>query len=132
MGPIRAKLLRAQSCSASPSGSQRISDGEFSDYDCEDGIGVISGELHASWKSSCATPSLCLTRTSCPDYRQNGRDFHSSTLSVPEQGLLANHSARSDMVRMRSRSPSQPPPHRYARVRLPGLAAYHCHYKSGF
>lgn len=27
------------------SGSQRISDGDFSDYDCEDGIGVISGEL---------------------------------------------------------------------------------------
>lgn len=25
-------------------GSQRISDSEFSDYDCEDGIGVISGE----------------------------------------------------------------------------------------
>ncbi|CAF89109.1 unnamed protein product, partial [Tetraodon nigroviridis] len=66
--------------------SQRISDGEFSDYDCEDGIGVIS------------------------DYRQNGRDFHSSTLSVPEQGILANHSSRSDLLRMRSRSPSQPPP----------------------
>lgn len=28
-----------------PAGSQRISDSEFSDYDCEDGIGVISGEL---------------------------------------------------------------------------------------
>ncbi|XP_029700399.1 regulating synaptic membrane exocytosis protein 2-like isoform X9 [Takifugu rubripes] len=73
------------------SGSQRISDSEFSDYDCEDGIGVIS------------------------DYRQNGRDFHSSTLSVPEQGMMGNHSSRSDMVRMRSRSPSQPPPQRYSR-----------------
>ncbi|XP_030003028.1 regulating synaptic membrane exocytosis protein 2-like isoform X15 [Sphaeramia orbicularis] len=72
------------------SGSQRISDSEFSDYDCEDGIGVIS------------------------DYRQNGRDFHSSTLSVPEQ-MMSNHCSRSDMVRMRSRSPSQPPPHRYSR-----------------
>ncbi|XP_056256265.1 regulating synaptic membrane exocytosis protein 2-like isoform X15 [Seriola aureovittata] len=70
------------------SGSQRISDSEFSDYDCEDGIGVIS------------------------DYRQNGRDFHSSTLSVPEQVMSSNHCSRSDMVRMRSRSPSQPPPHR--------------------
>ncbi|KAM9385907.1 regulating synaptic membrane exocytosis protein 2-like [Pholidichthys leucotaenia] len=68
--------------------SQRISDGEFSDYDCEDGIGVIS------------------------EYRQNGRDFHGSTLSVPEQMILSNHSSRSDMVRMRSRSPSQPTPHR--------------------
>ncbi|CAF92699.1 unnamed protein product, partial [Tetraodon nigroviridis] len=77
--------------------SQRISDGEFSDYDCEDGIGVIS------------------------DYRQNGRDFHSSTLSVPEQGILANHSSRSDLLRMRSRSPSQPPPQRYAPLRLPAV-----------
>uniref|UniRef100_A0A3P9C169 Regulating synaptic membrane exocytosis protein 2 n=1 Tax=Maylandia zebra TaxID=106582 RepID=A0A3P9C169_9CICH len=68
--------------------SQRISDSEFSDYDCEDGIGVIS------------------------DYRQNGREFHSSTLSVPEQVISPNHCSRSDMVRMRSRSPSQPPPHR--------------------
>ncbi|XP_047239287.1 regulating synaptic membrane exocytosis protein 2-like isoform X4 [Girardinichthys multiradiatus] len=65
--------------------SQRISDSEFSDYDCEDGIGVIS------------------------DYRQNGRDFHSSTLSVPEQVISSNHCSRSEMVR-RSRSPSQPPP----------------------
>ncbi|XP_034456388.1 regulating synaptic membrane exocytosis protein 2-like isoform X6 [Hippoglossus hippoglossus] len=71
--------------------SQRISDSEFSDYDCEDGIGVIS------------------------DYRQNGRDFHSSTLSVPEQVMSTNHCSRSDLVRMRSRSPSQPPPHRYSR-----------------
>ncbi|CAI5661220.1 regulating synaptic membrane exocytosis protein 2 isoform X15 [Oreochromis niloticus] len=70
------------------SGSQRISDSEFSDYDCEDGIGVIS------------------------DYRQNGREFHSSTLSVPEQVISPNHCSRSDLVRMRSRSPSQPPPHR--------------------
>ncbi|XP_023200360.1 regulating synaptic membrane exocytosis protein 2-like isoform X11 [Xiphophorus maculatus] len=72
------------------SGSQRISDSEFSDYDCEDGIGVIS------------------------DYRQNGRDFHSSTLSVPEQVISSNHCSRSEMVR-RSRSPSQPPPQRYSR-----------------
>uniref|UniRef100_A0A671UIC5 Regulating synaptic membrane exocytosis 2 n=1 Tax=Sparus aurata TaxID=8175 RepID=A0A671UIC5_SPAAU len=71
--------------------SQRISDSEFSDYDCEDGIGVIS------------------------DYRQNGRDFHSSTLSVPEQVMSSNHCSRSDLVRMRSRSPSQPPPQRYSR-----------------
>ncbi|XP_026205486.1 regulating synaptic membrane exocytosis protein 2 isoform X18 [Anabas testudineus] len=69
------------------SGSQRISDSEFSDYDCEDGIGVIS------------------------DYRQSGRDFHSSTLSVPEHVMSSNHCSRSDTVRMRSRSPSQPPPH---------------------
>ncbi|XP_051729750.1 regulating synaptic membrane exocytosis protein 2 isoform X3 [Ctenopharyngodon idella] len=68
------------------SGSQRISDSEFSDYDCEDGIGVIS------------------------DYRHNGRDFQSSTLSVPEQVMSSNHCSRSDMSRTRSRSPSVPPP----------------------
>ncbi|XP_016375791.1 regulating synaptic membrane exocytosis protein 2-like [Sinocyclocheilus rhinocerous] len=67
------------------SGSQRISDSEFSDYDCEDGIGVIS------------------------DNRHNGRDFQSSTLSVPEQVMSSNHCSRSDMARTRSRSPSVPP-----------------------
>ncbi|XP_026155234.1 regulating synaptic membrane exocytosis protein 2-like isoform X3 [Mastacembelus armatus] len=76
------------------SGSQRISDSEFSDYDCEDGIGVIS------------------------DYRQNGRDVQSSTLSVPEPVISSNHCSRSDMVRMRSRSPSQPPPHRRSLRRM--------------
>ncbi|XP_016338864.1 regulating synaptic membrane exocytosis protein 2 isoform X4 [Sinocyclocheilus anshuiensis] len=67
------------------SGSQRISDSEFSDYDCEDGVGVLS------------------------DYR-NGRDLQSSTLSVPEQVLSSNHCSRSaDINRARSRSPSMPP-----------------------
>uniref|UniRef100_A0A1A7Y2A1 Regulating synaptic membrane exocytosis 2a n=1 Tax=Iconisemion striatum TaxID=60296 RepID=A0A1A7Y2A1_9TELE len=69
--------------------SQRISDSEISDYDCEDGVGVI------------------------PDYRPNGRDFQSSTLSVPEQVLSSNHCSRSaDINRARSRSPSVPPPSR--------------------
>ncbi|KAM9513023.1 regulating synaptic membrane exocytosis protein 2 isoform 5-T5 [Salvelinus alpinus] len=69
--------------------SQRISDSEISDYDCEDGVGVVS------------------------DYRQNGRDLHSSTLSVPEQAMSSNHCSRSaDMNRARSRSPSVPPPQR--------------------
>ncbi|XP_058233143.1 regulating synaptic membrane exocytosis protein 2 isoform X2 [Hemibagrus wyckioides] len=68
-------------------GSQRISDSEFSDYDCEDGVGVIS------------------------DYRHNGRKFQSSTLSVPEQVMSSNHRSRSDVMRNRSRSPSVPPPH---------------------
>ncbi|XP_077455534.1 regulating synaptic membrane exocytosis protein 2 isoform X25 [Stigmatopora argus] len=67
--------------------SQRISDGEISDYDCEDGVGVIT------------------------DYRQNGRDFQSSTLSVPEQVMSSNHCSRSaEIHRARSRSPSVPPP----------------------
>ncbi|XP_043117149.1 regulating synaptic membrane exocytosis protein 2 isoform X10 [Puntigrus tetrazona] len=68
--------------------SQRISDSEFSDYDCEDGVGVVS------------------------DYR-NGRDLQSSTLSVPEQVLSSNHCSRSaDINRARSRSPSMPPSQR--------------------
>uniref|UniRef100_A0A8D0ALT8 Regulating synaptic membrane exocytosis 2 n=1 Tax=Sander lucioperca TaxID=283035 RepID=A0A8D0ALT8_SANLU len=67
--------------------SQRISDSEISDYDCEDGVGVIT------------------------DYRSNGRDFQSSTLSVPEQVMSSNHCSRSDDInRARSRSPSVPPP----------------------
>ncbi|XP_048117529.1 regulating synaptic membrane exocytosis protein 2 isoform X3 [Alosa alosa] len=67
--------------------SQRISDSEISDYDCEDGVGVVS------------------------DYRQNGRDHQSSTLSVPDQVMSSNHVSRSaDMNRARSRSPSVPPP----------------------
>ncbi|KAM9723434.1 regulating synaptic membrane exocytosis protein 2 isoform 13-T13 [Menidia menidia] len=71
------------------SGSQRISDSEISDYDCEDGVGVIT------------------------DYRPNGRDFQSSTLSVPEQVMSSNHCSRSaDINRARSRSPSVPPPSR--------------------
>ncbi|XP_039506546.1 regulating synaptic membrane exocytosis protein 2 isoform X17 [Pimephales promelas] len=65
--------------------SQRISDSEFSDYDGEDGVGVVS------------------------DYR-NGRDLQSSTLSVPDQVLSSNHCSRSaDINRARSRSPSMPP-----------------------
>ncbi|XP_057591243.1 regulating synaptic membrane exocytosis protein 2 isoform X15 [Hippopotamus amphibius kiboko] len=73
--------------------SKRISDSEVSDYDCDDGIGVVS------------------------DYRHNGRDPQSSTLSVPEQVMSSNHCSplgsphRADVIgRTRSWSPSVPPP----------------------
>ncbi|XP_012639750.1 regulating synaptic membrane exocytosis protein 2 isoform X41 [Microcebus murinus] len=73
--------------------SKRISDSEVSDYDCDDGIGVVS------------------------DYRYNGRDLQSSTLSVPEQVMSSNHCSpsgsphRVDVIgRTRSWSPSVPPP----------------------
>ncbi|KAM6103665.1 regulating synaptic membrane exocytosis protein 2 isoform 24-T24 [Theristicus caerulescens] len=73
--------------------SKRISDSEVSDYDCDDGIGVVS------------------------DYRHNGRDLQSSTLSVPEQVMSSNHCSRSgsphrgdSIGRTRSWSPSIPPP----------------------
>uniref|UniRef100_A0A8B9WU69 Regulating synaptic membrane exocytosis 2 n=1 Tax=Bos mutus grunniens TaxID=30521 RepID=A0A8B9WU69_BOSMU len=72
--------------------SKRISDSEVSDYDCDDGIGVVS------------------------DYRHNG-DLQSSTLSVPEQVMSSNHCSpsgsphRVDVIgRTRSWSPSVPPP----------------------
>ncbi|CAL8247984.1 unnamed protein product [Lota lota] len=76
--------------------SQRISDSEISDYDCEEGVGVIT------------------------DYRPNGRDFQSSTLSVPDQVMSSNHCSRSsDINRARSRSPSVPPPSRGQCLPLP-------------
>uniref|UniRef100_A0AAR2J4R7 Regulating synaptic membrane exocytosis 2 n=1 Tax=Pygocentrus nattereri TaxID=42514 RepID=A0AAR2J4R7_PYGNA len=86
---MQRRLLQGETNTRRLQRSQRISDSEFSDYDCEDGIGVIS------------------------DYRHNGRDFQSSTLSVPEQVMSSNHRSRSDMIRSRSRSPSVPPPQRY-------------------
>ncbi|XP_068093913.1 regulating synaptic membrane exocytosis protein 2 isoform X42 [Hyperolius riggenbachi] len=72
--------------------SKRISDSEVSDYDCDDGVGVVS------------------------DYRHNGRDMQSSTLSVPEQVMSSNHCSRTGPIhvdsigRTRSWSPSVPPP----------------------
>uniref|UniRef100_A0A672Q6Y1 Regulating synaptic membrane exocytosis 2b n=1 Tax=Sinocyclocheilus grahami TaxID=75366 RepID=A0A672Q6Y1_SINGR len=90
---MQRRLLHGESPTRRLQRSQRISDSEFSDYDGEDGIGVIS------------------------DYRHNGRDFQSSTLSVPEQVISSNHCSRSDVTRTRSRSPSVPPPQRYKHVR---------------
>ncbi|KAL7840285.1 hypothetical protein AOLI_G00256080 [Acnodon oligacanthus] len=84
---LQRRTLHADSTARRLQRSHRISDSEISDYDCEDGVGVVS------------------------DYRQNGRDLQSSTLSVPEQVLSSNHCSRSaDINRMRSRSPSVPPP----------------------
>ncbi|XP_055749055.1 regulating synaptic membrane exocytosis protein 2-like [Salvelinus fontinalis] len=80
------KLLPGESPTRRLQMSQRIIDSEFSDFDCEDGIGVIA------------------------DYRHNGRDFQSSTLSVPEQVMSSNYTSHSDMARTWSRSPSLPPP----------------------
>uniref|UniRef100_A0A8C7F7Q0 Regulating synaptic membrane exocytosis 2b n=1 Tax=Oncorhynchus kisutch TaxID=8019 RepID=A0A8C7F7Q0_ONCKI len=80
------KLLSGESPARRLQMSQRIIDSEFSDFDCEDGIGVIA------------------------DYRHNGRDFQSSTLSVPEQVMSSNYTSHSDMARTWSRSPSLPHP----------------------
>ncbi|EDM16342.1 regulating synaptic membrane exocytosis 2, isoform CRA_b [Rattus norvegicus] len=86
--------------------SKRISDSEVSDYDCEDGVGVVS------------------------DYRHDGRDLQSSTLSVPEQVMSSNHCSpsgsphRVDVIgRTRSWSPSVPPPQRNVEQGLRGTRA---------
>ncbi|KAM4907588.1 regulating synaptic membrane exocytosis protein 2 isoform 12-T12 [Sylvia borin] len=94
--------------------SKRISDSEVSDYDCDDGIGVVS------------------------DYRHNGRDLQSSTLSVPEQVMSSNHCSRSgsphrgdSIGRTRSWSPSVPPPQsRNADQGLRGTRSTAAHYNT--
>ncbi|XP_036064602.1 regulating synaptic membrane exocytosis protein 2 isoform X24 [Onychomys torridus] len=86
--------------------SKRVSDSEVSDYDCDDGVGVVS------------------------DYRHNGRDLQSSTLSVPEQVMSSAHCSppgsphRVDVIgRTRSWSPSVPPPQRNVEQGLRGTRA---------
>ncbi|XP_042528980.1 regulating synaptic membrane exocytosis protein 2 isoform X28 [Dipodomys spectabilis] len=93
--------------------SKRISDSEVSDYDCDDGIGVVS------------------------DYRHNGRDLQSSTLSVPEQVMSSNHCSpsgsphRVDVIgRTRSWSPSVPPPQRNVEKGLRGTRTTMGHYNT--
>ncbi|XP_074800070.1 regulating synaptic membrane exocytosis protein 2 isoform X4 [Natator depressus] len=95
------------------SGSKRISDSEVSDYDCDDGIGVVS------------------------DYRHNGRDLQSSTLSVPEQVMSSNHCSRSgsshhtdSIGRTRSWSPSVPPPQRNVEQGPRGTRSTPAHYNT--
>ncbi|XP_062836171.1 regulating synaptic membrane exocytosis protein 2 isoform X4 [Anolis carolinensis] len=95
------------------SGSKRISDSEVSDYDCDDGIGVVS------------------------DYRQNGRDLQSSTLSVPEQVMSSNHCTRSgsphrgdSIGRTRSWSPSVPPVQRNVEQGSRGPRSTPAHYNT--
>uniref|UniRef100_A0A7M4EFU2 Regulating synaptic membrane exocytosis 2 n=1 Tax=Crocodylus porosus TaxID=8502 RepID=A0A7M4EFU2_CROPO len=93
--------------------SKRISDSEVSDYDCDDGIGVVS------------------------DYRHNGRDLQSSTLSVPEQVMSSNHCSRSgsphrgdSIGRTRSWSPSVPPPQRNVEQGTRGTRSTPAHYNT--
>uniref|UniRef100_A0A670K7N7 Regulating synaptic membrane exocytosis 2 n=1 Tax=Podarcis muralis TaxID=64176 RepID=A0A670K7N7_PODMU len=93
--------------------SKRISDSEVSDYDCDDGIGVVS------------------------DYRHNGRDLQSSTLSVPEQVMSSNHCSRSgsphrgdSIGRTRSWSPSVPPLQRNVEQGSRGTRSTPAHYNT--
>ncbi|XP_048352042.1 regulating synaptic membrane exocytosis protein 1 isoform X21 [Sphaerodactylus townsendi] len=73
--------------------SQRISDSDISDYDVDDGIGVV--------------PSV--------GYRSGTRESHSTTLTVPEQQRTTHHRSRSvsphrgdDQGRTRSHLPNVP------------------------
>ncbi|XP_063307226.1 regulating synaptic membrane exocytosis protein 2 isoform X6 [Pelobates fuscus] len=89
---MQRRQLHGESPTRKLQRSKRISDSEVSDYDGDDGVGVVS------------------------DYRHNGRDLQSSTLSVPEQVMSSNHCTRSgppnvdSIGRTRSWSPSVPPP----------------------
>ncbi|XP_078255106.1 regulating synaptic membrane exocytosis protein 1-like isoform X2 [Rhinoraja longicauda] len=72
--------------------SQRISDSDISDYDVDDGIGVVKA-----------------------DYRVSSRESRASTLTVPDQQRSPHHRSRSvsphrgdDQGRTRSRLPSVP------------------------
>ncbi|XP_032876677.1 regulating synaptic membrane exocytosis protein 1-like isoform X11 [Amblyraja radiata] len=72
--------------------SQRISDSDISDYDVDDGIGVVTA-----------------------DYRVSSRESRASTLTVPDQQRSPHHRSRSvsphrgdDQGRTRSRLPSVP------------------------
>ncbi|XP_059586948.1 regulating synaptic membrane exocytosis protein 1 isoform X1 [Alligator mississippiensis] len=72
--------------------SQRISDSDISDYDVDDGIGVVP-----------------------PGYRSSTRESKSTTLTVPEQQRTTHHRSRSvsphrgdDQGRTRSRLPNVP------------------------
>ncbi|XP_029325323.1 regulating synaptic membrane exocytosis protein 2 isoform X1 [Mus caroli] len=105
-GESPTRRLQNKALCSYNSGSKRISDSEVSDYDCEDGVGVVS------------------------DYRHNGRDLQSSTLSVPEQVMSSNHCSpsgsphRVDAIgRTRSWSPSAPPPQRNVEQGLRGTRA---------
>ncbi|XP_039767769.1 regulating synaptic membrane exocytosis protein 2 isoform X33 [Ornithorhynchus anatinus] len=107
------RQLHGESPSRRLQRSKRISDSEVSDYDCDDGIGVVS------------------------DYRHNGRDLQSSTLSVPEQVMSSNHCTRTgsphrvdSIGRTRSWSPSVPPPQRNAEQGLRGTRSTPGHYNT--
>ncbi|XP_058441640.1 regulating synaptic membrane exocytosis protein 2 isoform X6 [Marmota monax] len=112
-GESPTRRLQSKALCSYNSGSKRISDSEVSDYDCDDGIGVVS------------------------DYRHNGRDLQSSTLSVPEQVMSSNHCSpsgsphRVDVIgRTRSWSPSVPPPQRNVEQGLRGTRTTTGHYNT--
>ncbi|XP_078249781.1 regulating synaptic membrane exocytosis protein 2 isoform X28 [Pogona vitticeps] len=112
-GESPARRLQNKGLYSYNSGSKRISDSEVSDYDCDDGIGVVS------------------------DYRHNGRDLQSSTLSVPEQVMSSNHCSRSgsphrgdSIGRTRSWSPSVPPLQRNVEQGSRGTRSTPAHYNT--
>ncbi|XP_056674456.1 regulating synaptic membrane exocytosis protein 1 isoform X23 [Monodelphis domestica] len=84
--------IHGESSSKKLQRSQRIIDSDISDYEVDDGIGVVP-----------------------PGYRSNTRESKSTTLTVPEQQRTAHHRSRSvsphrgdDQGRPRSRLPNVP------------------------
>ncbi|XP_078011420.1 regulating synaptic membrane exocytosis protein 1 isoform X24 [Phascolarctos cinereus] len=84
--------IHGESSSKKLQRSQRIIDSDISDYEVDDGIGVVP-----------------------PGYRSNARESKSTTLTVPEQQRTAHHRSRSvsphrgnDQGRPRSRLPNVP------------------------
>ncbi|EPY77914.1 hypothetical protein CB1_001161003 [Camelus ferus] len=53
---LRALRTAAHSAQVQPAGSKRISDSEVSDYDCDDGIGVVSGIVKQQIDSHITDP----------------------------------------------------------------------------
>ncbi|XP_063307222.1 regulating synaptic membrane exocytosis protein 2 isoform X2 [Pelobates fuscus] len=109
---MQRRQLHGESPTRKLQRSKRISDSEVSDYDGDDGVGVVS------------------------DYRHNGRDLQSSTLSVPEQVMSSNHCTRSgppnvdSIGRTRSWSPSVPPPQRSMEQGPRGTRSGPAHYNT--
>ncbi|XP_032265374.1 regulating synaptic membrane exocytosis protein 1 isoform X14 [Halichoerus grypus] len=84
--------IHGESSSKKLQRSQRISDSDISDYEVDDGIGVVP-----------------------PGYRSSARESKSTTLTVPEQQRTTHHRSRSvsphrgdDQGRPRSRLPNVP------------------------
>ncbi|XP_054425584.1 regulating synaptic membrane exocytosis protein 1 isoform X34 [Pteronotus mesoamericanus] len=84
--------MHGESSSKKLQRSQRISDSDISDYEVDDGIGVVP-----------------------PGYRSSARESKSTTLTVPEQQRTTHHRSRSvsphrgdDQGRPRSRLPNVP------------------------
>ncbi|EHA98001.1 Regulating synaptic membrane exocytosis protein 1 [Heterocephalus glaber] len=122
--------IHGESSSKKLQRSQRISDSDISDYEVDDGIGVVPPEISyrfAPYVSSIqyreqidldgdADSTYVKSLSEGPvGYRSNARESKSTTLTVPEQQRTTHHRSRSvsphrgdDQGRPRSRLPNVP------------------------